>query len=102
MVPDFLSEAEGWLLKRVTIELVAERSQAHGLDGCLERSVGGDNQDERLGPSVPDVAHQVQSRARAGHLEVGDGELMGRTLKESPVQLGDLIPDNVNSTSSLR
>ena len=59
-------------------------TQPHGFDGRLDRAVGRDHQDERLGPPVPDVPHQVQPGARAWHLEVGDDELMGRALKKCP------------------
>ena len=34
-------------------------TEPHRFDGRLDRAVGGDHQDQRLGPPVPDVPHQV-------------------------------------------
>ncbi len=39
-------------------------SQPHRLDGRLDRSVGRDHQDQRLGPAVLDVSDQVEARER--------------------------------------
>ena len=63
---------------------VVGRTQPHGLDGRLDRAVGGDDQDQRLRPAVLDIPHQVQARDRARHLQVGDHQLMGQAAEQLP------------------
>ena len=63
---------------------VVVRPQPHRLDGRLDRAVGGDHQDQGLRPAVLDVSHQVQTRERARHLQVGDHELVGQAAEQVP------------------
>ncbi len=54
----------------------------HGFHGRLDRTVGGNDEDQRIRPLVFDLLHQVEPRYRPRHLEVSDDQVVVRLPEE--------------------